>query len=164
MTCYNRHSLDGTRVLVVDDSEAITGLIHDALSGWGAQVECCTSGLAAMQLLRRKAYDALVLDLVMPCVDGWQVIGFLERYRPGMLSRTILLTGDRHNTERAGDEGLGVTLMHKPFDVQQLRQTVRQMATGSPDPQVQLSMAFCTGGQIEPPSSSRSGRRLFSSI
>jgi CheY-like chemotaxis protein len=70
--------LDGMRVLVVDDQEEARPMIAQSLGEWGAAVTAVASGREALALIAREAFDALVCDIAMPDMDGYEVIGRLR--------------------------------------------------------------------------------------
>jgi len=80
-----------TKILVVDDSK-LDRLIVEELLGRepGLEVECVTSGRAALASLERSLPDAVVTDLVMPEMDGLEVVAHVHEYYPAV--PTILMT------------------------------------------------------------------------
>jgi len=70
--------LDGVRVLVVDDKEEARLMIAQTLGEWGAAVTAVASGREALTLIEGAAFDALVCDIAMPEMDGYEVIGRLR--------------------------------------------------------------------------------------
>jgi PAS domain S-box-containing protein len=70
--------LDGLRVLVVDDQEEARLMVAQSLGEWGAAVRTAASGREALALIEEAAFDALVCDIAMPEMDGYEVIGRLR--------------------------------------------------------------------------------------
>jgi PAS domain S-box-containing protein len=70
--------LDGVRVLVVDDHEETRLMIAQSLGDWGAAVTAVASGREALALIEGAAFDALVCDIAMPEMDGYEVLGRLR--------------------------------------------------------------------------------------
>jgi CheY-like chemotaxis protein len=70
--------LDGVRVLVVDDQEEARLMISQSLGERGAVVTAAASGREALALIEGAAFDALVCDVAMPEMDGYEVIGRLR--------------------------------------------------------------------------------------
>jgi CheY-like chemotaxis protein len=70
--------LDGVRLLVVDDQEEARMMIAQSLGEWGAAVTAAASGREALALIEGAAFDALVCDIAMPEMDGYEVIGRLR--------------------------------------------------------------------------------------
>jgi len=62
------------RVLVVDDELPITELLQMALSFEGYEVSVATSGREALEVIRSQKPDLIVLDVMMPDLDGFQVL------------------------------------------------------------------------------------------
>jgi len=65
-----------TRILVVDDNPEMARTLCDGLADDGYQAIAASSGQEAIALLSREPFDALVTDLRMPDVDGFEVIAF----------------------------------------------------------------------------------------
>lgn len=59
-------------ILVVDDEPAITHLVAHLLSTEGFEVDCCQNGLEALEALHAATYDLVVLDIMMPGIDGFE--------------------------------------------------------------------------------------------
>jgi CheY-like chemotaxis protein len=70
--------LDGLRVLVVDDQEETRLMIAQSLGEWGAAVTSAASGREALALIEGAKFDALVCDIAMPEMDGYEVIARLR--------------------------------------------------------------------------------------
>jgi CheY-like chemotaxis protein/two-component sensor histidine kinase len=70
--------LDGLRVLVVDDQEEVRLMIAQSLGEWGADVAVAASGREALALIEGAAFDALVCDIAMPEMDGYEFIARLR--------------------------------------------------------------------------------------
>jgi DNA-binding NtrC family response regulator len=114
--------LAGKRVLIVDDSPQITALVADVFRHCGAAASTANSGPDAMAQLQIATFDLVVLDLVMPEPDGWDVLRFMKAVRPALLGRTILLTGDRyHRQTRQSIDEAELRVVFKPFAVDDLR-------------------------------------------
>ena len=80
-----------TNILVVDDEEPFRRLLKNELTRKGYGVEVAADGGAALELLRDKAFDAVLLDVVMPGVDG---ISLMKKLREdGSAPPIIVLTG-----------------------------------------------------------------------
>jgi DNA-binding response OmpR family regulator len=113
------------RVLVVDDDESIRLLIQRLLARSGFAVETASDGGVALDMLSKDGYDALVLDLMMPHVDGFTVLRQLIATNPDLVSRTIVATAyPRDVAKRQLDEVCKVLI--KPFDTAELVDAVRE--------------------------------------
>ena len=113
------------RVLVVDDEESIRVLIQRLLVKNGFMVETASDGDIALEKLSTEKYDALVLDLMMPHVDGLTVIRQLIASKPELLAKTVVATAyPRDVAKRQLDEVCRVII--KPFDTTELVQAVNE--------------------------------------
>jgi CheY-like chemotaxis protein len=117
--------VDGTgiRVLVVDNSVDTVDSLVLLLGLWGHHAEACYSGIAALQIARTFQPHVVLLDLAMPCMDGFQ---FARRLREQLGSRPvalIALTGytDEALRSRAWEMGFSRYLV-KPVDLDQLQE------------------------------------------
>jgi DNA-binding response OmpR family regulator len=109
------------RLLVVDDDEPIRLLMNAVFRGRDVDIDCVGDGSAALAMLRREHYDAVILDLMLPGTNGFEVIRELKSLAPEMLRRTIVLTAVSSSTLRDFDDArLLRRLMRKPFDLDEL--------------------------------------------
>lgn len=65
-------------LLVVDDDPTVLRMLRDSFSRRGFQVQAAGGGEEALQALAAKSFDVTILDLDMPRVDGWQVLGAMR--------------------------------------------------------------------------------------
>jgi len=113
------------RVLLVDDEPVVRALVPAMLEGGGVEVRCVESGARAMQAAREVRPDLLLLDIVMPGLDGLAVLR-LVRADPALgkvpvyMLTTRTKAADRQAAERAGASGY----IEKPFKAQELQSLV----------------------------------------
>lgn len=116
-------------ILVIDDDEQFNLMLKSALEIKGYNVETASNGRDAKALYQNKQYDVIVTDIIMPDVDGYEVI--LDLRRLNMSDRTIAVSGGGRT---AADDYL-VTAQHfdvaatfnKPVDLQALRAKVEEI-------------------------------------
>ncbi|PYQ52835.1 MAG: response regulator [Acidobacteria bacterium] len=107
------------RVLVVDDEEPIRILIQRLLSKHGFSVETAQDGAAAIDKIAHEDFDAVVLDLMMPRIDGFTVLRQLIDLNPDLVSRTVVATAyPKDVASRQLEEVCQVII--KPFDTTEL--------------------------------------------
>lgn len=116
------------RALVIDDEEPIRKMIARVLSRDGFAVEAASDGQQAIQMIDDAEYDFVVLDLMMPKVDGFGVLRHLEERHPALLRSVIVATAMYSDSVSFPQIG-GV--LHKPFDLGDLRGFARQFRTES---------------------------------
>ena len=111
------------RILVIDDEEVILEVANRALLQFGNDVEVATAsdGFEAGLQVATFRPDLLILDLMMPGVDGFQVCRFLRQNPATAHTKILIITayGSHENIQRALDAGAN-DFMHKPVDLQEL--------------------------------------------
>ena len=118
------------RVLVVDDDLVIRSTVADLLLDEGYSVDQTADGAEALAVAQVAMPDAIVLDLMMPVLDGWQ---FVERFRtlPGAEHVPIVVVSATHGLSETAERlhAMGVrAVMAKPFDVDALIAIVQRYA------------------------------------
>jgi DNA-binding NtrC family response regulator len=118
-------------VLVVDDDDAIRTLVERVLRREKFEVESARDGHEAIEKLSRNDYATILLDLMMPRVDGLGVLRFLERERPHVGKSVIVMTANLHGAAEAATAAPAFTVLPKPFDIRQLIGHVRKCCGGA---------------------------------
>lgn len=114
------------RILVVEDEKRLNRIISEALEDEGYSVDSCFNGLDALDYAAGADYDVIILDIMMPKMDGLEVV---RRLRAGGSSTPVLfLTARDSVADRVtGLESGGDYYLVKPFDFQELMAVVRVM-------------------------------------
>ncbi len=120
------------RVLVVDDEPNIVLSLRFLMEREGFEVEVAPSGEAALQALGRSPVDLVLLDVMMPEFDGFEVCERIRRNPAWAATRIVMLTAKGRTVERDRGLGLGAdAYVTKPFSTRELVARVKQMlATG----------------------------------
>lgn len=115
------------RVLIVDDSERLREALRSGLGSMGLAVDVAADGRAALAFLDAGEYEVIVLDLLMPRLDGREVLR--EVRRRGLDARVLVLSALDGVDERVGrlDDGADDYLV-KPFSFDELRARVLALA------------------------------------
>lgn len=122
----------GMRVLVVDDSERLRQSLAAGLRSQGMAVETAADGVEALALLDSLPFDVIVLDLVMPRMDGVRVLRELKprRSKP----RILVLSARDHVNDRVEALDLGADdYLLKPFAFEEVRARIKALARRSTD-------------------------------
>lgn len=111
------------RILVVDDHEDTANGLARALKALGADVRVAFDGLRAIQVALDFVPQVVILDLVMPGVDGYRVAQLIRSQRPLKETCLLALTGwsQEDARRRAKDAGFD-DFMKKPLDVRALKE------------------------------------------
>lgn len=120
------------RVLIVDDERDVRFLLSMLFETSGLEVDEAENGEIALTKLEAGGYDVVVLDVMMPLLDGWGVLRGLGG-RPDQ-PPILMLTAHATSEDRLKAIELGATaFMNKPFDPDQLAELVEQLATATPE-------------------------------
>ena len=115
---------DSLRVLLVDDEESYLQTAAKVFRRSGFDVELCTTGRDAVDLLRERTYQVVVLDLKMPGMNGQEVLGKIRDHHPAV--QVIILTGHASADDAAACLTRGAfDFLVKPGDLSHLMERVR---------------------------------------
>ena len=120
------------RTLVVEDEKHLNRMISEAIRDEGYSVDSCFNALEALELCECAQYDVIVLDIMMPKMDGFE---FVRRIREnGCKTPVVYLTSrDSVSDKVRGLESGGDYYMVKPFDFRELIAVIHVMARKSGD-------------------------------
>jgi DNA-binding response OmpR family regulator len=105
------------RILIVDDDASIRTMVRTVLERAGYEVVTARNGCEAIELLVASDYDVVLLDVMMPKLDGLAVVDQLRKENNPVLAHTYLLTAG----EPMAVKDLPVRgLIAKPFDIRAL--------------------------------------------
>ncbi len=113
------------RVLLVDDEPEFTELLGQRMETRGVDVDIAASGREALQKVGDKSYDAIVLDMSMPEMDGMETLKRLLESKPDL--QVILLTG--YASLEKGVEAIKLGAMdylEKPAEIQKLMDKIHR--------------------------------------
>jgi len=120
----------GKRVLLVDDEVDFTASLRKVLSRRGFEVQEAADGLTALARIAKESFDAIVLDVKMPGMDGIHVLGEIQRM--ALQTRVILLTGHLSLTdEEKGIQEGAFAYLFKPFPILKLVGIIEAAAAGN---------------------------------
>ncbi len=113
-------------VLVVDDEEQNRGLLRDYLEAHGYTVTEAESGMAALEKIARNPPDVVLLDLMMPKMDGFEVCRRLKSNLKTAHIPVLMVTALSDRKERLMGIGVGANdFLNKPVDIQDVTLRVR---------------------------------------
>ncbi|WP_199564207.1 DNA-binding response regulator [Shinella sp. WSJ-2] len=113
-------------VLIVDDSPEALGFLTEALEKTGFSVLIATSGASALNIVDRITPDIILLDAVMPGLDGFETCLKLKTNRATSSVPVVFMTGltETEHVVRALEAG-GVDYLTKPINIDELRARIR---------------------------------------
>jgi DNA-binding response OmpR family regulator len=113
------------RILVVEDDSAVREFLHDELSEASFSVTAVKNGVDAIVTASEQPFDLVLLDMLMPGLDGIQTLKVLRKVAPGM--PIIGLTGYVGRGYMAQALTYGVTCLSKPVDMDELLKEIREV-------------------------------------
>lgn len=119
------------RVLVVDDEPAIRALVAKIVERAGHPVDSARDGADAIEKLEVQQYAVVVLDLMMPNVDGYALIEYLKK-RGGPRPAIIVVSAGDSAALRQLDGSVVHSIVRKPFDIDVLGDLIAAAAAASP--------------------------------
>lgn len=105
------------RALVVEDDPAIRRLVEKLLRRRNIEIDVAPDGLTAIQKLRTGRYSVIVLDLMVPEVNGFEVIEFLKKENLGIPVAVVSAVSQQALTKL--DLDIVKLVISKPFDVEE---------------------------------------------
>lgn len=112
------------RVLLVDDEESFVEILAERMRSRGLEVSCATSGREALKMAQEAAYDAVVLDLAMPGLDGLETLRRMRELQPDL--QVMILSG--RATVKTAVEAIqlgAIDIFEKPTEVETLVERIR---------------------------------------
>jgi CheY-like chemotaxis protein len=93
------------RILLAEDVPMVRKLIYDILSKEGYEVVCAEDGADAIHKYRQGRYDLVIMDVQMPCLDGFEVARLIREHNgigenPPIIALTAALSLGQHNRDR----------------------------------------------------------------
>ena len=113
------------KVLLVDDEEDFLEVLAERMSSRGIEVTTATSAAEAIRMAEKESFDAIIVDLMMPEMDGLEALKLIKEKKPE--SQVILLTG--HATLDKGIKAMklgAIDFMEKPADLSQLTEKIKK--------------------------------------
>lgn len=114
------------KILVVDDDEFVRRLITTVVEKSGYAVDTAKDGAEALERLEAETYVLMLLDLMMPRVDGFEVLDQVEQ-RSDPTPVIVMTAADEALLERLPRDRV-LCVMRKPFDVNELIAKIRESA------------------------------------
>ena len=126
---------DLPKVLVVDDNEDNAHIIRDYLESKGYPISVAYNGNEAMTLFASEKPSLVLLDVMMPGLDGWQVCREIKASPDGKNVRVVMVTALQDwNDKRQAIETGADDFVEKPFELAKLGEVVERNTAALPKP------------------------------
>jgi CheY-like chemotaxis protein len=117
-------------ILVVDDEAPFRNILGSVLQNEGYRVDTASDGDEALEVLEKKRFNLILLDIHMERVDGFEVLKIVkEKYAE---TKVIMLTGFSELTNIIKSQKMGAeAFISKPYDLVDLLQTIQKILSAS---------------------------------
>jgi len=117
-----------TRVLIVDDEKDFLDIMAERMEARGMDVSTACSAEDALKMVQTESYDAVIIDFLMPEMDGFSALKMFKASRPDL--SVILLTANVTEEQRNAAIKLGaLEVLEKPADLNLLTQIIEAART-----------------------------------
>lgn len=138
------------RILVVDDDPQIVRLIRSYLEQSAYQVQTAADGESALQMLRSSRPDLMILDVMLPGRDGWQIIHAVRNDAQLASLPIIMLTARIEDTDRIVGLEMGADdYMTKPFNPREVLARVRAVLRRTASTAARSHILQCGGLRLD---------------
>ncbi|HZX64689.1 MAG TPA: hybrid sensor histidine kinase/response regulator, partial [Myxococcales bacterium] len=119
------------RILVVDDDRAMLDATSSVLRDWGYAVDEAGDGETALRLLRAAKPDLMLVDLMMPVMDGWALVVRMRQDGLAEAVPLVVFSADTEANAHAKDLNAAAAL-RKPFSLDELQSVLGRLLPGAP--------------------------------
>jgi len=119
------------RVLLVDDDPEILEATGQVLREWGYAVDEACDGQTALTLARKAKPDLMIVDLMMPLMDGWTLIRRLREENLATDVPLVVFSADRDVPDKARNVDADAAL-RKPFELEELQEVMERLLPSKP--------------------------------
>ena len=110
-------------ILIADDERDVRDILRRMLEGIGCNVSLAADGREALRQLREREFDLVISDMLMPEVDGLELILYLRREKPDV--KIVAMSGGCNELYLTSARQLGaMRIIEKPFTMQEVITTV----------------------------------------
>jgi DNA-binding response OmpR family regulator len=121
-------ALGNTRILIVEDEPSILESLGFILQRAGFEVDTATDGTDALNRLRRQTYSGLILDIMLPGMNGFDVLRAVRADKALVALPVIVLTAKGQANDRRTAEAIGATaFITKPFSNAEIVERVSEL-------------------------------------
>jgi CheY-like chemotaxis protein len=122
----------GTSILVVDDEPQVVWVLQFSLEAEGYQTFAANNGVEALSEISEHRPTLMVLDIMMPTMDGWSVLEAMTKLPPEERPRVVVVSALASLRDRAKAAELGAdAYVPKPFNVDELLEVLHDLEQAS---------------------------------
>ena len=118
------------RILVADDDQSIRQLLGTIIQREGFRVDLVGDGTEAIEKLKEHQYAVILLDLMMPRLDGFEVIEYLKHHHGSIKPVVLVISAYADQRFKQMDPDIVAGVIRKPFEVAELGSMIRLCVKG----------------------------------
>lgn len=118
--------MSSIKILIIDDDPDQAEILKTIISGGERDIEVCTSGPDALELLKKNLYQLILTDLSMPEVDGLAILKYVKEHHPQTEVIAVTAFGDWGVYAEALRLG-AKEFISKPFNLPEIREIVARL-------------------------------------
>jgi DNA-binding response OmpR family regulator len=122
---------DKKRALVVDDDDPIRTMLAKVVERQNLSVDTARDGVEAIECIDRDGYSVILLDLMMPRLDGYGVLQYLQDHHPSLLRCTIIASAVPESEVLRKFIAPVFKIHAKPFDMSKLIADIHECTNGA---------------------------------
>jgi len=119
-------SRTGRTILIVDDDAPIRVLLRSILTRAGYVTREAKNGQEALEIIAEQKFDAILLDLMMPGISGFDILENMRNTNPEGLRSVIVVTAASDKDVRRVNAEEVFKILRKPFEIDELIRTIEQ--------------------------------------
>jgi DNA-binding response OmpR family regulator len=119
-----------TRILVADDDQSIRQLLGTVIRREGFEVDLVADGADAVELLKKNDYAVILVDLMMPRLDGFGVIDYLKHHHQRIKPVVLVISAYADQRFKQVDANIVAGVIRKPFEIAELGSMIRLCVRG----------------------------------
>lgn len=136
------------KILIVDDDESMREVMRITLAGLGHQIHEVGNGIDALKSARAECPDLVILDVMMPGVDGYEICYLIKTTPELRHTRVILFTiRDQEVDIVSGKGALADAYLVKPFEPDKLLAAIARLQAGESGPYPTVGSSDPTSGE-----------------
>ena len=133
-----RAVIQSGKILIADDEFLIRWSLSHALSQEGYEVVSVEDGRKAIETAKTQKFDFIITDLIMPELDGWEVLKTAIQIQPA--PRVIIITAKgSEDTRRIAKEKGAWAYVEKPYIIDKIKEILREVINGDFGPNLNFS-------------------------
>jgi len=116
------------KILLVEDDTFLTDIYTTKLKSESFQVSCAADGEEALEKIKEESFDLVLLDIILPKIDGWEVLRKIKESEKNKNSKVIIISNSEEIIEKDHEVlGVAASLVKAEFTPQETVEKIREV-------------------------------------